>query len=62
MILSGVLAVMVVIMFLISLTGKNENILNYKNVITNRYAEWEQELTEREAVIRQKETELEITP
>ena len=59
MILSGVLAVMVVIMFLISLTGKNENILNYKNVITNRYAEWEQELTEREAV---KEAELEITP
>lgn len=62
MILSGILAVMVVGMFLISLTGKNENILNYKNVITNRYAEWEQELTEREAVIRQKEAELEITP
>lgn len=62
MILTGVLAVMVVGMFLISVTGKNENILNYKNVIINRYAEWEQDLTEREAVIRQKEAELEITP
>lgn len=62
MILTGVLAIMVVGMFLISMTGKNENILNYKNVIINRYAEWEQELTEREAVIRQKEAELEITP
>lgn len=62
MILTGVLAVMVVGMFLISMTGKNENILNYKNVIINRYAEWEQDLTEREAVIRQKEAELEITP
>lgn len=62
MILTGVLAVMVAGMFLITLTGKNENILNYKNVIINRYAEWEQELTEREAVIRQKEAELEIVP
>ncbi len=62
MILTGLLAVMVVGMFLISMTGKNENILNYKNVIINRYAEWEQDLTEREAVIRQKEAELEITP
>lgn len=60
MILTGVLAVMVVGMFLISLTGKNENILNYKTVLVNRYAEWEQELTEREAAIRQKEAELEI--
>lgn len=62
MILTGLLGVMVAGMFLITLTGKNENILNYKNVIINRYAEWEQELTDREAVIRQKEAELGITP
>jgi flagellar motor component MotA len=60
MILSGVLAVMVIGMFLITLTGKNENILNYKRVITNQYAEWEQDLTQREAVVRQKEIELGI--
>lgn len=61
-ILTGLLAVMVAGMFLITLTGKNENILNYKNVIINRYAEWEQELTQREAAIRQKEAELDIAP
>lgn len=60
MIASGVLVLMVIGMFLITLTGKNENILNYKNVITNQYAQWEQDLSEREAVIRQKEMELGI--
>lgn len=53
-----VLIFMVIGMFLITLTGNNENILNYKTVITNRYAEWEQELTEREAAIREKEAKL----
>lgn len=62
MILTGVLAVMVAGMFLISLTGKNATVLNYKTAVVNRYAEWEQELTEREAAIRQKEAELEIAP
>lgn len=54
----GILAAMVVVMFVITLTGKNENIINYKNAITNQYAEWEQDLTEREAAVRQKELEL----
>lgn len=62
MILTAALALMVAGMFMIAMTGKNENILNYKNVITNQYAEWEQELTEREAAVRQKEAELEISP
>lgn len=53
-----VLIAMVIGMFVISLTGNNENILNYKTVITNRYAQWEQELTEREAAIREKEAQL----
>lgn len=56
----GVLVLAVIGMFIITLTGKNENIINYKNAITNQYAEWEQELNEREEVIRQKEAELEI--
>lgn len=60
MITTGLLVLMVIGMFLITLTGKNENILNYKTVITNQYAQWEQELSEREAVIRQKEMELGI--
>lgn len=62
MIVSAVLAVMVIGMFLITLTGKNENILNYKNAITNQYAEWEQELSQREAAVRQKELELNMEP
>lgn len=62
MIVSAVLAVMVAGMFLITLTGKNETILNYKKAITNQYAEWEQELQEREAAVRRKELELNIAP
>lgn len=58
----GVLTVLVIAMFAITLTGKNENILNYKNAVTNQYAEWEQELSEREDAVRQKELELGIEP
>lgn len=55
-----VLIFMVIGMFIITLTGNNENILNYKTVITNRYAEWEQDLTEREAAVREKEAKLQL--
>lgn len=54
------LAVLVVAMFIIALTGKNANVLNYKNAVINEYSEWEQELTEREKVIREKESELNL--
>lgn len=52
------LVVMVIIMFVISMTGNNPTILNYKRAIINQYAEWEQQLTEREEAVRQKEAEL----
>lgn len=55
-----ILAVAVIGMFVITLKSDNPNILNYKNVITNSYAAWDEELTEREKVIRQKEKELGI--
>ena len=42
------------------ISGKNANILNYEKVLTNRYAGWEQELTEREAAIREKERALHL--
>ena len=45
-------------MFLITLKSDNPNILNYKQVLTNQYASWEQNLTERENRIREKEQEL----
>ena len=56
----AVLVLMVIGMFVITFTGKNENILNYKNALINKYAQWEQELSEREAQIREKEAELGI--
>jgi hypothetical protein len=36
------------------------NIINYKTAIMNEYASWEQELSEREAKVREREKELDI--
>ena len=55
-----VLAAVIVAMCVITMQGENANIINYRNVITNEYSEWEQELTEREQRIRDKERELHI--
>jgi len=55
-----ILIIMVIAMFVIALKADNPNILNYKTAILNEYSEWEQELTEREQVIREKEKELDI--
>ncbi|MCQ2499130.1 MAG: hypothetical protein MJ133_09105 [Lachnospiraceae bacterium] len=53
------LAVLVIAMFIIALKSPSPNILNYKQVITDNYAAWEQELTEREAAVREKEKQYE---
>ena len=45
-------------MFVITMKSDNPNILNYKKQILNEYASWEQELTERENRVREKEQEL----
>ena len=47
-------------MFIISLTGENVTIMNYRYKIENEYSIWQQELEEREAVVRQKEAELRL--
>lgn len=49
------LLVLVIAMFAITLTADQPNILNYERALVNKYAGWEQELTEREAAIREKE-------
>lgn len=54
------LGILVVGMFMITLFGNNTTILNYKHKIENQYAGWQQELEEREAIVRQKEAELGI--
>lgn len=52
------LVVAVIAMFVIALKADQPNILNYERTITDRYASWEQELTEREQEIRLRELEL----
>lgn len=52
------LFVLVIIMFVISTTSANPTVLNYEKVLQNRYVEWEQQLSDRERVIREKEREL----
>ncbi len=52
-----ILAIMVIAMFFIALTGSNPNILNYENAIINKYSEWEEELREREVKVLEYERE-----
>lgn len=56
-----ILVGLVIILFAITLTGENANAINYRNAIVNEYSEWEQELTERENTVREKERELGIS-
>lgn len=56
-----ILAALVVILFIISQTGNNPTVLNYKTNIINEYSQWQKQLEEREETIRQKEAELGIT-
>ena len=49
---------LVIVMFAIAATGSEPTVLNYERVLQNRYAEWEQQLSDREQVIREKEREL----
>ena len=59
-ILNILLGLAIVAMFIITLNAEQPNVLNYERVITNRYAEWEQQLTQREQAVRDKERELQM--
>ena len=58
MIVNAMLVAVIVVMFYIAYTSDNPNILNYENNLVNKYAQWEQELSERENAIREKERNL----
>lgn len=64
LLISGIFNILLILamiaMFRISLKSDNPNIINYEKNLTNKYAAWEQELTEREQRIREKERELRI--
>ncbi len=59
LIFNGILAILVALMFWIALSADNPNILNYEQNLINKYAAWEQELTEREQIIKEKERQWE---
>ena len=59
--LNIILLALVGALFAIAMTGNNANILNYRYNIQNEYSQWEEELKEREAVVREKERELQIS-
>lgn len=50
-----VLIIVVIAMFIITNTSNNVNILNYEEKLIDKYASWEQELSQREAKLRQQE-------
>lgn len=56
-ILNVLLVLAVISMFTITLRSDNPNVLNYERVLINRYAQWEQDLTDRENAVREKERE-----
>lgn len=57
--ISGILGALVIIMLLVMFRGTTPNAINYKAAVTNEYAAWAQELSEKEDALREKEHELE---
>ncbi len=55
------LFVMVFVMFWIAFGAKSPNMINYERTLVDKYAQWEQELNEREATVREREKQLEET-
>ena len=51
------LALLVAGMVFLALRSDTPNMLNYRNEIVNQYSEWEEDLTQREDTLRQKELE-----
>ena len=58
--ISVILAVSVIGMFIVASTSDSPTIVDYQSKLLNRYASWEQELTEREKAVSEKEQELGI--
>lgn len=59
-ILNFVLIIAVIVMFWMTMQSETPNMINYRQALENRYASWEQELTEREQNLRKKELEVKI--
>lgn len=59
LIVNIILFAAIIAMFVITLKADNPNMINYRTAIINQYSEWEQDLSQREDILRQKELELE---
>ena len=53
-----ILTVMVIVMFIITATSKLPTIINYKQMVTDEYANWDMELRNREDEVRRREQEV----
>ncbi len=53
-----VLSVVIAALFIIALNSNTPNILNYRTEIENEYADWAQQLSEKEAELRERENAL----
>lgn len=58
LIFSVAMAIVVIAMYVIALKSDYPNIINYRENILNEYSGWEQELREREQIVKDKELEL----
>lgn len=59
-VLNVLLILAVCAMFAISLSSEQPNIFNYERALLDKYSSWEQELSQREQIVRDKERELNI--
>ena len=57
-----VLVLLVIAMFILTLTSRLPNILNYEENLLNKYSAWEEQLQERERQIQLRESELGTMP
>jgi hypothetical protein len=55
-----VMALVIAGMFALTLTSQTPTIIDYEIKLQNKYAEWDNQLTQREAQIREKEAELNL--
>ncbi len=53
-----ILVLAIIAMFVITITSSNPNALNYERAVQDKYAAWEQDLTEREKEVRYQEKKL----
>lgn len=59
LILNVVFFISILCMFLINLTSNSPTILNYETELINKYEQWEEELEEREQILKERESALE---